>query len=95
MARPLALSIVANGCSVPASAVGQCGFDPAAEARLVLRTHDRPLPERGIEGDQREVRQVVGAERFQADPRALQDDRLHPRLRPHAWHGNGGGRYGS
>ena len=36
-----------------------------------------------VEGDPLEVGQVVGAERLEADARALEDDRLDPRLRCH------------
>ena len=60
--------------------VGHRGLDPALQAGLVLGAHDRPLPERGIEGDEGEVGQVVATERLQADPRPLQDDRFDPRL---------------
>ncbi len=63
--------------------IGQGGLDPASQSGLVLRTHDRPLPERGIEGDQRQVREVIEPERFHAHAVALEDDRFHPRLRCH------------
>ena len=63
--------------------VGKRRLQPAPEARLVLRTHDRPAPQRRVEGDPREVVEVVRPERLQADAIALEDDRFDPRLRCH------------
>jgi hypothetical protein len=71
----------------PGFLVGQGGLDPAAEARLVLRTHDRPAPDREIERDEREIGEVIEPEWLETDPRPLEHDRLDPRLR---WHGPDG-----
>ena len=73
----------------------QGGLHPALQPGRVLLAHDRPAPERRIEGDEREVSQVVASERFEPDPLPLQDDRLDPGLYRHVWNGirrRGGGR---
>ena len=69
--------------------VGQRRLEPMFEPRLVLVAHDRPAPQGGIERDQPQVGQVLGAERLEPDPRPLEDDRFDPCLRRH--HGDGSG----
>jgi MFS family permease len=49
-------------------------------AGFVLGAHDRPLPERGIEGDETEVGQVIAAQWLEANARPVEDDRLDPCL---------------
>ena len=63
--------------------VGQGRVHPAAQARLVLLAHDRPAPDRRIEGDRAQAREVLVAQRLHPDARTGQDHRLHPRL---CWH---------
>jgi hypothetical protein len=63
--------------------VGQGRLDPATQPGLVLRTHDRPLPERRVKRDQGEIREMIRTERLEADARAFEDDRLDP---VQCWH---------
>ena len=60
--------------------IRQGSLEPALQTGLVLGAHDRPLPERGIEGDEAEVVEVVAAQWLEAHPRPVEDDRLDPCL---------------
>ena len=82
--RPVAASSVANGNSVPAARPRERGLGPGAEVRPRRRPGERPAPDRRVERDLGEARDVLEAERLEADDAALERDGLDPTAVGHA-----------
>src|SRR5207344_3391087 len=58
-------------------------LDPALEAWVVLLAHDRPAPDRRVEGDLAKVVEVIAPQGLEPDAGPLQSDRSDPGLRRH------------